>query len=132
MSWRQQIRKAERSATFRAITVMVFTTALSLISVRHGMAQQSPPLRMLLNLDLFAAPPPEPNSDATPGPSLFEQIQTLNQMGYLAGPGSNQGASPTDEPPSAPLPPPDSAPPPDAGLPANAGPPPNTEGAPQL
>jgi len=130
MNWRHQIQRLQGSATFRAIMAMTFTTVLLFVSVRRGVAQQSPPLRMLLNLDLFAAPTPEPGSDATPGPSMLDQIQTLNQMGYLAGSGSNSAPASGDEPPVPPIP--DAAPTPDAGLPPNAGPPANTEGVPQL
>jgi hypothetical protein len=55
-----------------------------------ALAQQSPPdMRMLLNLDLFAAhpsdAPSEPGANPSSKDSMLEQIQTLQALGYLRG-----------------------------------------------
>ena len=72
--------------------VVTFTV---LASARYAAAQQSPPdLRMLLNLDLFSAPPPSASGDQPSAPSMLDQIRTLNSMGYLAGADSSPGAEP--------------------------------------
>jgi hypothetical protein len=85
---------------------MVLATALFFPGVGAATAQESPPnLRMLLNLDLFAARPgnsngtPAPASNgATPGnnDSMVDQIRTLNALGYLRTNPNLTGASASD------------------------------------
>ena len=64
---------------------------------RRASAQDAPPdLKMLMNLDLFE---PRPNSaryaaapaDAPSDDSMFDQIRTLDQMGYLGNQGEADG-----------------------------------------
>jgi hypothetical protein len=68
------------------ITTMLLAATIIFISSRASDAQdQSPSPRMLLNLDLFTAPP----GDKPPGPpnaagtSTLEQLRALRAMGYL-------------------------------------------------
>lgn len=62
---------------------------ISFLPSASAYAQSAPPpdLRMLLNLDLFK---PDSNAEAQSGAdggdgSMFEQIRTLNALGYLGG-----------------------------------------------
>jgi hypothetical protein len=55
---------------------------------------------MLLNLDLFSAPPPSTTGDQPAATSMLDQIRTLNSMGYLAGSDAGPGGAPgADEQP---------------------------------
>jgi hypothetical protein len=85
---------------------MVLVTALVFPGVGAATAQESPPnLRMLLNLDLFAAhrgnsngPEAPGNNGATPGTndSMVDQIRTLNALGYLKTKQNLTGATASD------------------------------------
>jgi hypothetical protein len=57
---------------------------------------ETPDLRMLLNLDLFGRSQEQrANPQASPAPSMLEQIQTLRAMGYL---GAKRTASTLTDP----------------------------------
>jgi len=88
------------------ITLMVLATALLFPGVGAATAQESPPnLRMLLNLDLFAAHPGNSNGPQGPGSngaaagtndSMVDQIRTLNALGYLRTNQNLSGATASD------------------------------------
>ena len=76
-------------------------------AIAQSAGNEAPPdLRMLMNLDLFEprhngaksapAPAASPSDD-----SMLDQIQTLNQMGYLASPGDNGNTTPAPRAPVA-------------------------------
>ncbi len=77
------------------ITTILLAATILLISSRTSHAQdQTPPPRMLLNLDLFTAPA----DSKKPGPggendSTLQQLRALRAMGYL----SNDGPLPDDD-----------------------------------
>jgi len=71
-------------------TTMLLAATITFVGGRASEAQdQTPPPRMLLNLDLFA---PQ-NDDRAPGPprsgsdSMLQQLRTLRSMGYLSNDG---------------------------------------------
>lgn len=69
-------------------TTMLLAATITFVGGRASEAQdQTPPPRMLLNLDLFA---PQ-NDDRTPGQpssdSMLHQLQALRSMGYLSADG---------------------------------------------
>jgi hypothetical protein len=81
------------------ITTMLLAAAIILTSSRASDAQdQSPSPRMLLNLDLFTAPPSDkPSGPANAAsPSTLEQLRALRAMGYL-----NADGPPPDDDDSA-------------------------------
>jgi hypothetical protein len=72
------------------ITTILLTATILLISSRVSQAQdQTPPPRMLLNLDLFTAPPDskKPGQAADGNESTLQQLRTLRSMGYLSADG---------------------------------------------
>jgi hypothetical protein len=106
MSWRRHARTVMRFVTSKKTLMMLGTITFAFIGVvRHVAAQQAPPdLRMLLNLDLFSAPPPAASGAQPTAPSMLDQIRTLNSMGFLAGADTARGIEPgpTDtQPPDA-------------------------------
>jgi hypothetical protein len=81
------------------VAVVIVGATASLAQAQQG----QPNLRMLLNLDLFAANPsssPGENGGGDPGNngSMLEQIQTLQALGLLRGKGGG-GAEPPGPPP---------------------------------
>jgi hypothetical protein len=96
MSWRRQARTAMRFVTSKKTLMMLGTITFAFIGgARHVAAQQPPPdLRMLLNLDLFSAPPPAASGEQPTAPSMLDQIRTLNSMGFLAGADTGSGVEP--------------------------------------
>jgi hypothetical protein len=72
-------------------TTILLAATLLLVGSRASEAQDdTPPPRMLLNLDLFTAPsagsnPPGTNPDR--GDSTIEQLRALSAMGYLSSDG---------------------------------------------
>src|SRR5229473_1698500 len=87
MSWHQQARRPMRFVLSRTIVTMIGALTLIILGeASRATAQQAPPdLRMLLNLDLFSAPPQAAGGGQPTAPSMLDQIRTLNSMGYLAG-----------------------------------------------
>ena len=82
-------------------TAILLAATIILLSSRMSEAQdQAPSPRMLLNLDLFTAPPSSDRSGSG-NESTLAQLRALRSMGYL----SNDGPLPTDddsgEPPGA-------------------------------
>ena len=83
---------------------MLSASILVCAETRPAPAQDAPPdLRMLMNLDLFAAPPGSPQdasaagTTATPNDSLLDQIRTLHAMGYLGNhPDTGENYSPRE------------------------------------
>jgi hypothetical protein len=85
----------------RNLMATMFLATILLVGSRTSEAQdQSPSPRMLLNLDLFAAPKDGGGAQNTAGgDSMLHQLQTLRSMGYL----TPEGPLPeTDEEPPAP------------------------------
>lgn len=89
----------------------MLATVLLLGASPRAIAQAPPDPRMLLNLDLFAAPGTNsgaPGDKAEQSGSLIDQIRTLRVLGYL-GHGGRHGAAPdatpSGPPPNAPYPP---------------------------
>jgi hypothetical protein len=69
------------------IMTMFLAATILLVSTRASDAQdQTPPPRMLLNLDLFAPQPGDSQSGASGsgGESTLEQLRALRAMGYLS------------------------------------------------
>ncbi len=67
-------------------TTILLAVTILLISSRASQAQdQTPPPRMLLNLDLFTAPPDgkKPGPAAEGNESTLQQLRALRAMGYL-------------------------------------------------
>ena len=78
------------------ITTILLAATIVLISTRASEAQdQTPPPRMLLNLDLFTAPNGDGQKGAGGGASTLEQLRALRAMGYL----SSDGPLPDDDGP---------------------------------
>jgi hypothetical protein len=72
------------------ITTIFLAATILLISSRTSRAQdQTPPPRMLLNLDLFTAPPDSKKPGQAPGggESTLQQLRALRSMGYLSADG---------------------------------------------
>ncbi len=90
-----------RFSIYRVIFVMMLASMLIVGKSRRVEAQEkAPDLRMLLNLDLFGAQPSGSAADASSGdgnsatgPSMLDQIRTLNAMGYLGGARGGQSPS---------------------------------------
>jgi hypothetical protein len=93
-----------RRARSKLMMVVAFAAALSAGKSSRAAAQQdeTPDLRMLLNLDLFGRSQEQPggaNPHGSSAPSMLEQIQTLRAMGYLSGANAT-AATATDPPPT--------------------------------
>jgi len=72
------------------ITTILLAATILLIYSRASQAQdQTPPPRMLLNLDLFTAPPDskKPGQAADGNDSTLQQLRALRSMGYLSADG---------------------------------------------
>ena len=81
-------------------SILVAATILFVGSAASETPDDAPSPRMLLNLDLFTAPPP--GSAGAPGPddgdSTIDQLRALSAMGYL-GPKPPPAPDPDDDPP---------------------------------
>lgn len=78
--------------------VSTLLLAATIVLMSKGMLEaqeQAPSPRMLLNLDLFTAPPASGHSGAASdgNESTLEQLRALRSMGYL----SNDGPLPNDD-----------------------------------
>jgi hypothetical protein len=83
------------------ITTILLAVTIIALSSRMSKAQdQTPSPRMLLNLDLFTAPPGSDRSGqgADGSESTLEQLRALRSMGYL----SNDGLPPENDDDSEP------------------------------
>jgi hypothetical protein len=116
----------------RKVAAIVMLAAMLVVTEKgNAAAQDAPPdLRMLMNLDLFeprhnggnyaAAPAASPSDD-----SMFEQIRTLDQMGYLGnhreadGNGTPAPRAAGEMPAAAPPPPESAGAPPESPMPAS-------------
>jgi len=88
------------------LTTILLAATILFIGSRAGEAQDNtPPLRMLLNLDLFAARgPAQPGGSSDGNDSMLDQVRALRAMGYLSpdGPLPMQGGD-SDEAPRPPV-----------------------------
>jgi len=81
-------------------TILLAATII-FISTRASEAQdQTPPPRMLLNLDLFTAQPSGEQAGTAPdtSASTLEQLRALRAMGYLGGDGPPPEDEDSDQP----------------------------------
>ena len=87
---------------------MLLAATITFVGGRASEAQdQTPPPRLLLNLDLFA---PQ-NDDRAPGPpaagggdSMLHQLQALRSMGYLSADGPLPDVDDDSDAPGVPAP----------------------------
>jgi len=86
------------------VTTMLLAATIIVVSTRAAEAQeQTPNPRMLLNLDLFAAPTDDQQRGSATGASdsMLEQLRALRAMGYLSPDGPLPEDDDSDEPSSA-------------------------------
>jgi hypothetical protein len=83
-------------------TTILLAAAVTLISIpQSGAEEQTPSPRMLLNLDLFTAPPDDHQGTGNGGStSTLEQLRALRAMGYLSEDGPLPEVDESDPPPS--------------------------------
>ena len=86
------------------IMTMLLAATIMLVSSRASEAQdQTPPPRMLLNLDLFTAQPGNaPGAAGTDNASTLEQLRALRAMGYLSPEGPLPDVNDSDRDADAP------------------------------